>query len=196
MAEEIIKKRIYELPAKITAFTGWYFATDKLGEIKANGVTFEKLNENLVHNNFAGKNDGDYKHLTDAEYNNLGTKESRYSSEIDYSTLNVVSTNILRLDLNRGAEMKLSGSGIITKIILDIYDIVTNINEMIVNFSIAGVNLLAADYTITEKNQAVTVAFNTLQNTTFTDLQEFAVEVVSGGGDNAISNAKVYVYTS
>lgn len=123
-----------------------------------------------------------------SSWGNAGSSDIIYKSSGWWSTLNIVTENLLAEDLNR-TQIFAQAAGIVTSIKVYIPDLGTNPNSVAVNFLI-GVNDLIAT------NQVLTTGWNTfttLQNTTVTLNDEIKMAVRTASGNDDIGDFELYI---
>ncbi len=140
------------------------------------------------HNSLSGLNDGDYIHLTAAEYANLGTSAIIYKSSIWWGTLNIESEDLLSIDIN-SSTIYAQNAGTVTKIKFYIADLGSNPNVLKINFVIGSSDLLAVNHTVTVGWNVLT----TLQNTAVAENEAIKLAVRTASGDSDIDRADVYI---
>ncbi len=105
-----------------------------------------------------------------------------------WSTLNIVTEDLLHDDQNRG-QLFAQKTGNVYRIKMYIEDLGTNSNGVEVNFVLNGSDLLAADTAlVTGWN-----TFATLQNTSVTENDKIQLAIRKGSGNDDIGDAQIYL---
>ena len=140
------------------------------------------------HNSLSGLNDGDYIHLTAAEYATIGTT---YKSSGWWSSLNIISTDLLAEDINR-TQIYVTNGGTISKVKIRVDDLGSNPNSGAINFTVNGLDLFATDLVLVNGLNTVTV----LQNTSVVENDEIKMVVVVGTGSDDVSDFDIEITVS